>query len=78
VAALAATLTASITEDGMVDQLTGAAQLDWFLTTDPLDQITGMTPGEVLNTPATAPVGGGHGHGHGGGHGNGHGHGNGP
>lgn len=81
---LAATLTAAVTEDGMADQLTGASGLDWFITTDPLDQVTGMTPGEILNVPTTPPTtGGGHGNGHGnggthgggngGGHGNGHG-----
>jgi hypothetical protein len=75
VASLAATLTAGITEDGVADKLTGASGLDWFLTTDPLDQITGLTRGEIVNAPTAPPAGGGNGngggHGHGGGQGNG-------
>lgn len=81
VAAMAATLTAGITEDGVADKLTGAAGLDWYVTTDPLDQITGLTKGEVVNAPSTGGgTGGGtggHGNGNGSSHGNGNGHGNG-
>jgi Ca2+-binding RTX toxin-like protein len=80
VAALAASLSTgtggSITDDGVQDILTGASGMDWYLTADAVDLITGLTRGDVVNAPTTSPApapGNGNGGGNGGGHGNGRG-----
>lgn len=40
---------ATITDDGVADKLTGAAGTDWFFTADSLDKVTGKVKGEQLN-----------------------------
>lgn len=44
---------ATITDDGVVDYLTGAAHLDWFLTGETTDKLPGKLKGETLNNPVT-------------------------